>query len=67
MNLCNSIKFVCIPTVGPDKEAVFVPQNYRTVINVHNPNSHQVFFEKKAVIAQSEDEDRGQISRWKII
>src|SRR5215211_6690047 len=57
-----SIKFVCIPTVGPDKEAVFVPQNYSTVINVHNQYPEEVYFLKKAVIAQSEDEERGQIS-----
>jgi hypothetical protein len=30
-----SVKFVCIPFVGLDKEA-FVPQNYSTVVNVHN-------------------------------
>ncbi|MDF2738597.1 MAG: hypothetical protein K0S93_2459 [Nitrososphaeraceae archaeon] len=30
-----SVKFVCIPFVGPDKEEVFVPQNYSTVVNVH--------------------------------
>jgi hypothetical protein len=60
-----SIKFVCIPTVGPDKEAVFVPQNYSTVVNVHNPNPNQeVFLEKHAVIAQSEDEERGPFSTF---
>ena len=57
-----SIKFVCIPTVGPDREDVFVPQNYSTVINVHNQYPEEVIFYKKAVIAQSEDEERGQIS-----
>ena len=57
-----SIKFVCIPTVGPDKESVFVPQNYSTVVNVHNPYNGSIDFLKKAVIAQSEDEERGQIS-----
>ena len=57
-----SIKFVCIPTVGPDKEVVFVPQNYSTIINVHNPYPEDVYFLKKAVIAQSEDEEKGQIS-----
>jgi hypothetical protein len=57
-----SIKFVCIPTVGPDKESVFVPQNYSTVVNVHNPYNGSIEFLKKAVIAQSEDEERGQIS-----
>jgi hypothetical protein len=57
-----SIKFVCIPTVGPDKDSVFVPQNYSTVINVHNPFNGSIDFSKKAVIAQSQDEERGQIS-----
>ena len=23
-----SVKFICIPSVGPDKEGVFIPQNY---------------------------------------
>jgi CARDB protein len=59
-----SVKFVCVPLVGPDKEGAFVPQNYSTVINVHNPYSHSIFFLKKAVIAQSEDEERGQISKF---
>lgn len=59
-----SVKFVCVPLVGPDKEEAFVPQNYSTVINVHNPYSHSISFLKKAVIAQSEDEQRGQISKF---
>jgi len=59
-----SIKFVCIPLVGPDKEGAFVPQNYSTVINVHNPYAHTISFFKKAVIAQSEDEKRGDISKF---
>jgi CARDB len=59
-----SVKFVCVPLVGPDKEGVFVPQNYSTVINVHNPYSHSISFLKKAVVAQSEDEQRGQISKF---
>jgi hypothetical protein len=60
-----SIKFVCIPTVGPDKEAVFVPQNYSTVVNVHNPKPNQeALLEKHAVIAQSEDEERGPFSTF---
>lgn len=57
-----SVKFVCVPFVGPDKEEAFVPQNYSTVVNVHNPHSQSIFFLKKAVIAQSEDEERGPIS-----
>jgi hypothetical protein len=59
-----SIKFVCIPTVGPDKESVFVPQTYTTVVNVHNLYNQSIDFSKKAVIAQSEDEQRGQISKF---
>jgi hypothetical protein len=61
-----SVKFICIPTVGPDRETVFVPQTYKTVINVQNPNPNQTaFVEKKAVIAQSEDEERGPNSTSK--
>lgn len=59
-----SVKFICIPSVGPDKEGVFMPQNYSTVINVHNPSSHNLTLLKKAVIAQSEDEQRGLISKF---
>ena len=43
-----SIKFVCIPTVGPDNEVVFVPQNYSTVVNVHNSNPNQDRIFRKA-------------------
>ena len=56
-----SIKFACDTSVVPDKERGFVSQNYSTLINVHNPSSHSISFLKKAVIAQSEDEKRGQI------
>jgi len=56
-----SPKFVCVPEVGPVGGAL-VPQNYSTVVNVHNPHSSNVTFVKKAVIAQSEDERRGNIS-----
>jgi hypothetical protein len=57
-----SIKFVYIPTVGLDKDSVFVPQNYSTVVNVHNTYNGSIDFSKKAVIAQSQDEEREQIS-----
>ena len=58
-----SIKFVCMPPLGPDNEAEFVSQPYKTVINIQNPNLNQTaYVEKKAVIAQSEDKDRGLIS-----
>jgi hypothetical protein len=56
------VKFVCVPGVGPDSSP-FVAQNYSTVINVHNPHSNSISLLKKAVLAQSEDEERGNISR----
>ena len=59
-----SVKFICIPSVGPDKEGVFMPQNYSTVINVHNPSTQNLTLIKKAVIAQSEDEQRGLVSKF---
>jgi hypothetical protein len=62
--LMYSVKFICIPSVGPDNEGVFMPQNYSTVINVHNPSSHNITVFKKAVIAQSEDEQRGLVSKF---
>lgn len=58
-----SPKFVCAPEVGPIGDAFF-PQDYRTVVNVHNPHSMNVTFVKKAVIALSQNDPlRGNISR----
>lgn len=59
-----SVKFACDTLVGPDKERGFISQNYSTLVNVHNPSSHSISFLKKAVIAQSEDEKRGQIFKF---
>ncbi len=54
-------KFVCVPEVGPEAGAVR-PGRYRTVVNVHNPNEGDLVIRKHAVIARSEDEERGPIS-----
>ncbi|MGA7369586.1 MAG: hypothetical protein WBX01_10695 [Nitrososphaeraceae archaeon] len=62
-NFTYSVKFVCVPEVGQADGAV-IPQDYRTVVNVHNSHSSNVTFAKKAVIAQSEDEPRGNISQF---
>jgi hypothetical protein len=43
---------------------VFVPQNYSTVVNVHNPQIQIITFLDKAVISKSEDEYRGSISNF---
>ena len=59
-----SIKFACDKLVVPNKERGFISQNYSTLINVHNPSSHSISFLKKAVIAPSEDEKRGQILKF---
>jgi hypothetical protein len=53
-------KFVCVTEVGP-RSSAFVLGDYRTAVNVHNPNTTTVVFIKKAVIADSEDRPRGVI------
>lgn len=54
-------KFVCVPEVG-DSQAAVRPGDYRTVINVRNPSDEGVDVWKHAVIARSQDEDRGNLS-----
>lgn len=56
-------KFVCVGEVGPAGFAVQAG-NYRTVVNIHNPNSIPVEFSKKAVIANRELQPRGRISEF---
>jgi hypothetical protein len=61
-----AVKFVCVPEVGPattDSAVPFVPALHRTVINVHNFTDGKIELEKKAVLARSEDEERGPISK----
>jgi len=55
------VKFVCVNEVGPNAKA-FQRGKFRTVVNVHNPWIQSQPFDKKAVIARSEDEPRGRIS-----
>jgi hypothetical protein len=61
-----SVKFACVPEVGlaeiDGSEVPFEPAVFRTVINVHNFTDRSVSFTKKAVLARSEDLDRGSIS-----
>lgn len=56
-----AIKFVCVGEVGPKGKA-FQRGKYRTVVNIHNPWVQSQPFDKKAVIARSEDDPRGRIS-----
>jgi hypothetical protein len=55
-----------VPEVGlaeiDGSEVPFEPAVFRTVINVHNFTDRSVSFTKKAVLARSEDLDRGSIS-----
>ncbi len=53
-------KFVCVNEVGPASTAVVnqagpTPISYRTVVNVHNPNTKDVTIGKKAAGAASEN------------
>jgi hypothetical protein len=57
--------FACVREVGPFDPA-FMPGEYRTTVNVHNPQRHEVSFLKKAVIANSEEtQERGIISDYR--
>ncbi len=63
--LVYSVKFVCVPEVGPAAaadEAPFMPSLYRTAINLHNFRGRDLTFTKRAVVARSEDVERGLIS-----
>jgi len=65
-----TVKFTCVEEVGPPEGkpggAPFMPARYRTAINIHNPQRDDVNFDKKAVVAFSqESEERGIISEWR--
>lgn len=55
-----TVKFLCVPAVGPRGQAL-LSRNYKTVVNIHNPGD-DVQFQKKAVIARSQRDPRGRIS-----
>lgn len=57
-------KYACSPEVGPVSSyfASASVTQYRTTINVHNPNSVPVTIGKKAVVALRENLQRGTIS-----
>jgi hypothetical protein len=57
-----SAKFLCGPAFG--KEGV-QRGSYSTAINVHNPHNGTVIIHKKAVIANREDDPRGEISAFR--
>jgi hypothetical protein len=52
-------KFVCGPSAGPDP---VVTGDYATGINVHNPNTFDVYLTKKVVLANGEGDSFGAIS-----
>jgi|GEM_PF-1993196 len=57
-----SAKFLCGPAFGGEGVQ---PGSYSTAINVHNPYDQTVYLYKKAVVAEREDEPRGQISAFR--
>ena len=58
-----SVNFTCVNEVGPATvvgvEGPLEPAAYRTAINIHNFHDKPAKFRKKAVLARSEDEERG--------
>jgi hypothetical protein len=65
-----TVKFACVKEVGPPEAdfggVPFVPAQYRTAVNIHNPQRDDVSFQKKAVVALSQgSEKRGIISEWR--
>lgn len=62
-------KFACFNEVGPAEGSLgepVVPAQYRTVVNVHNPQRDDVEFQKKAVVAFAErSQERGPVSEWR--
>ena len=65
-----TVKFTCVKEVGPPEAdfggVPFVPAQYRTAINIHNPQRKGFDFRKKAVVALSQgSEKRGIISEWR--
>lgn len=54
-----AVKFLCgsfLPKLSDDFEFPVKPGNYFTAINVHNPNSTSIFFQKKAVMLYRADD-----------
>jgi hypothetical protein len=64
-----TVKFTCVEEVGPPEAdfggVPFVPAQYRTAVNIHNPQREGFEFRKKAVVALSQgSQERGIISEW---
>ncbi|MFO8144022.1 MAG: hypothetical protein R6T78_05060 [Dehalococcoidales bacterium] len=57
-----SAKFLCGPAFGDEGVQ---RGSYSTAVNVHNPHDGRVYIYKKAVIANREDESRGEISAFR--
>jgi hypothetical protein len=55
-------KFVC-GAAGADDPVVAA--DYRSAINVYNPNGFDVYLQKKVVLANPEGEEFGDISEWR--
>jgi hypothetical protein len=65
-----TVKFTCVEEVGPAEAdfggVPFMRAQYRTAVNIHNPQRDDVGFQKKAVVALSQgSEERGIISEWR--
>lgn len=60
-------KYACSPEVGPTSTVFQGKTKYRTVVNVHNPNSTTVRIGKKAVVALREDKEPGKISEIHVV
>lgn len=61
--LVYSAKFVCGNQADMKLSSPVVPADYRTAINVHNPNNVEVKFTKKVVLAGREDESLNEPSK----
>ena len=63
--LYYAAKFVCgkLPTAT---HPGLVPGLHQTAVNIHNPNTTDIRFRKKAVIANTEAAEHGRISKFVI-
>lgn len=53
------------PTLVPPSETPVKPGNYATAVNIHNFHINKILIAKKAVIANSENQQPGLISQFK--
>ncbi len=59
--LCGTIPALATAPTFPAGDTTLVPGTYLTAVNIHNPDTLTILFEKRAVIANAQVDPRGRV------